>query len=318
MYFEGFIAGKNVLKLRLLNPTFTMNLIKSFYFFLSIMLIVTLSSCGSSEKKSNDSDEFKEAEASLKATIEEVVYSIPSPTEIPYLIQQTGAEFNQNLINPRDKTDAYANRVDKAALNLGVYTADIGYLTSYDKTQEAIDYLNSCKILADNLGVIGSFDIDLLRRFEANISNKDSLAKLLDDTSKQTDRFLKDDSRNKLAALVVAGSFIEGLYISTGLVNSYPKDVLPANVRDNILTPVIQVILNQKKSVSDLLKMLSAVEQTDPVSSLVRDLQEMEKAYEALNIEAQLESNRGDLVLTDKNLAEITVIVARMRKAITD
>ncbi len=295
-----------------------MNFIKSLYFFLSITLIVTLSACGSSEKKSTDSDEFKEAEASLKATIEEVVYSIPSPTEIPYLIQQTGAEYNQNLINPRDKTDSYANRVDKAALNLGVYTADIGYLTSYDKTQEAIDYLNSCKILADNLGVIGSFDIDLLRRFEANISNKDSLAKLLDDTSKQTDKFLKDDSRNKLAALVVAGSFIEGLYISTGLVNSYPKDVLPANVRDNILTPVIQVILNQKKSVSDLLKMLSAVEQTDPVSSLVRDLQEMEKAYEALDIESQLESNRGDLVLTDKNLAEITVIIARMRKAITD
>lgn len=295
-----------------------MNFKSSLSFVLSLALIVALNSCTPAEKKANDSDEFKAAEESLKSTIEEVVYGIPSPTEIPYLIQQTGAEFNQSLLNPRTKADQYSNRTDKAALNLGVYVADIGYLASYDKTQEAIEYLNTCKILADNLGVIGSFDIDLLRRFEANIANKDSLAKLLDNTSQQTEKFLKDDSRNKLAALVVAGSFIEGLHISTGLVRSYPKDILPANVRTNILTPVIQVILNQEKSVSDLLKMLSAVEQTDPVASLVRDLQELEKVYGALNIEEQMQNNRGDLVLNDKNLEQITAIVSRLRKSITE
>lgn len=307
-----------MLKLELVNPTSTMNFTKSLYFFFSITLIIALSSCGSSEKKGNESDEFKEAEKSLKSTIQEVVYNIPSPTEIPYLIQQTGAEYNQSLLNPRTKTDQYANRTEKAALNLGVFTADIGYLASYDKTQEAIEYLNSCKILADNLGVIGSFDIDLLRRFEANIANKDSLALLLDNTTSQTEKFLKDDSRNRIAALVVTGSFIEGLFISTGLVSSYPKDVLPANVRNNILTPVIQVILNQERSVTDLLKMLSAVEQTDPVANLVRDLQTLEKAYLALNIEEQIQNNRGDLVLSDKNLVQITEIVGKMRKSITD
>jgi hypothetical protein len=295
-----------------------MNLVKSLYFLAGIALILSFDSCTPAEKKANDSEEFKEAEKSLKSTIEEVVYGIPSPTEIPYLIQQTGAEYNESLLNPRTKVDQYANRTDKAALNLGVYTADIGYLSSYDKTQEAMDYLNACKLLADNLGVIGSFDIELLRRFEANIGNKDSLAALLDETTKETEKFLKDESRNRLAALVITGSYVEGLHISTGLVNSYPKDVLPANVRDNILTPVIQVILNQKKSVSELLRMLSAVEQTDPVASLVRDLQELEKTYEALNIEEQIQSNRGDLVLSDKNLVQITEIVASMRRSITE
>jgi len=307
-----------VLKLELLNQIAAMSFTKSLYFFFCFSLVLAISSCKPSEQKNNDSDEFQEAGESLKSTIEEVVYGIPSPTEIPYLIQQTGAEYNEKLLNPRTKTDQYANRTEKAALNLGVYTADIGYLASYDKTQEAIEYLNSCKILADNLGVIGSFDIDLLRRFEANIGNKDSLSILLDNTTKETEKFLKDDSRNRVAALVVTGSFVEGLFISTGLVNSYPKDILPANVRDNILTPVIQVILNQEKSVSDLLKMLTAVEQTDPISTLVRDLQELEKAYAALNIEEQMQNNRGDLVMSDRNLIQITEIVSSMRKSITD
>jgi hypothetical protein len=199
-----------------------------------------------------------------------------------------------------------------------VYTADIGYLTSYEKTQEAIDYLNACKSLADYLGIIGTFDVEILRRFEANIANKDSLATLLDESIKQTEKFLKDDTRNKQAALVVAGSFVEGLHISTGLVNSYPKDLLPTDARNVILTPVIQVILNQQKSVSELLKMLSAIEQTDPVSGMVRDLKELEAAYAALNIEDQIKNNRADLVLSDKNLETISAVVAKMRQSIVE
>lgn len=295
-----------------------MNSKSALYSLFAICLVFGLSSCGSSGEKNTNADEFKEAEESLRSTIEDVVYNIPSPTEIPYLIEQTGAEFNQGLVNPRSKADSYINRIDKAALNLGVYTADIGYLTSYEKTQEAIDYLNACKSLADYLGIIGTFDIDVLKRFEANIANKDSLASLLDESIKQTEKFLKDDTRNKQAALVVAGSFVEGLHISTGLVNSYPKDLLPTDARNVILTPVIQVILNQKKSVSELLKMLSAIEQTDPVSGMVRDLKELEAAYNALNIEDQIKNNRADLVLSDKNLETISAVVAKMRQAIVE
>jgi hypothetical protein len=295
-----------------------MNSKNALYSLFAICLVFGLSSCGKSGENTANADEFKEAEESLRSTIEDVVYNIPSPTEIPYLIEQTGAEFNQSLVNPRSKADSYINRTDKAALNLGVYTADIGYLTSYEKTQEAIDYLNACKSLADYLGIIGTFDVEILKRFEANIANKDSLATLLDESIKQTEKFLKDDTRNKQAALVVAGSFVEGLHISTGLVNSYPKDLLPTDARNVILTPVIQVILNQQKSVSELLKMLSAIEQTDPVSGMVRDLKELEAAYAALNIEDQIKNNRADLVLSDKNLETISAVVAKMRQSIVE
>ena len=101
------------------------------------------------------------------------------------MLQTTGAEFNESLINPRDKADQYASITNKAALNLGVYAADIGYLVSYEKTQEAIDYLNSAKALADGLGIIGSFDVEVLNQFEKNLSNKDSLTQLLDRTVKE-------------------------------------------------------------------------------------------------------------------------------------
>jgi hypothetical protein len=291
------------------------------YFTISPLIAMALASCGSSSSdKDKDSTEFNDAEQSLKQQLEELIYAIPSPSEIPYLLQATGAEFNESLVNPRTKVDQYASRTDKAALNLGVYAADIGYLSSYDKTQQAIDYLNSTKTLADNLGVIGSFDVEVLQKFEQNITNKDSLTRLLDQTIKQTQTYLADDNRNKLSALVVTGSFIEGLYISTGLVKSYPKDLLPDDAKNLVLTPIIRVILDQKKSVSDLVKMLTskAVEQSEPVTTIVSDLKSLEAAYAALNIEEQIKNNKANLVLSDKNLIEITNIVEKIRKSITE
>src|SRR5258708_32028256 len=151
------------------------------------LLVLTLGlwSCGSKKDNNENSDEFKQAEESLTDEIKDVENNLPSPTEIPYLLQATGAEFNQSLLNDKKKADSYLTKNDKAALNLGVYASDIGYLVSYDKTQDAINYVNAAKKLADNLGVLGSFDADLMKRFEANISVKDSLARMVNGAIKK-------------------------------------------------------------------------------------------------------------------------------------
>jgi hypothetical protein len=294
-----------------------MNLKQPIYFFLSVLLALGLDACNSAKESKNDSEEFDDSET-LKSQIEEVVYKIPPPTEIPYLLQATGAEYNESLVNSKSKVDSYTTRSDKAALNLGVYVADIGYLSSYDKTQEAIDYLAACKSLADNLQLIGTFDSEIVKQFEENITNKDSLARLLDRTIHQTKAFLNDDNRNKLSSLVVTGSFVEGLYISTGLVKSYPKDILPEDSRNLILTPIMRVILDQREAVSELVKMLKSVEQSEPVTSILADLIRLEAAYKDLNIDDQIKKNRADLVLSDKNLVGITEIVEKLRKEITE
>lgn len=295
-----------------------MKLKRPFYFLIIATLALGLVSCASSNENNDESSkEFDEADESLKNQIDELVYKIPPPSEIPYMLQASGAEFNQDLVNSREKVDQYTNRSDKAALNLGVYAADIGYLTSYDKTQESIDYLTACKTLSDDLGLIGTFDAELLQKFEENISNKDSLTHFLDRTIKKSETFLKDGSRNKLSSLVIAGSFIEGLYISTGLIKSYPKNILPEDSRNLILTPLMSVVLKQKSSVSEMVKMLSAAEQTETVVAMVQDLKTLEQTYKELNIEEQIKKNRADLVLSDKNLEGITLLVEKIRKNIT-
>ncbi len=309
---------KNVLKLNA-KPNETMKFNRHSIYLFAMLAAFGLWSCGGpKENKDQNSDEFSQAEESLKDQIQDLVYNIPSPSEIPYLLEATGAEFNQSLLNDRKKADSYSSRTDKAALNLGVYTTDIGYLSSYDKTQEAIDYLNAAKKLADNLGVIGTFDADVLQSFEKNISNKDSLASILNKAVQKTDKYLKDDSKKRLAGLLITGSFVEGLYISTALIKSYPKNILPDDARNLVLTPLMRVILQQEKSVDEMAKMLASLDQAEPVASLLTDITALQASYRSLNIDEQIKNNRSDLVLTDKNLTEITIIVEKLRKSIVD
>jgi hypothetical protein len=293
-----------------------MKLQRPLFVVLVATLTLSLASCSKSgQDKDQNGKEFDEAEGT-KDQLEEFRHNIPPPSEIPYILQASGAEFNENLINSREKVEQYTSHNDKAALNLGVYAADIGYLTSYDKTQEAIDYLTACKTLSDDLGLLGTFDAELLEKFEKNISNKDSLTRLLDRTMRESEKYL-NDGRNKLSSLVVAGSFIEGLYIATGVIKSYPKNILPDDSRNLVLTPIMRVVMEQESSVSEMLKMLESAEDSETVTAIREDFKTLEDAYKKLNIDEQIKDNRADLVLSDKSLEGITGVVERIRKKVT-
>lgn len=297
------------------------------YRILSLVVILTLalyiSSCDKSKstEEGASSEEFEEAQAEQSVASEkfkDVIREIPSPSEIPYLLEATGAEYDASLVNSISRVDMYSNRNDKAALNLGVYSADVGYLVSYDKVQESLNYMSELKKLADNLGVSGAFDRQLVTRFEENLSNKDSLAYLLDESIQKVESYLRDDNRTRLAALMLSGSFVEGLYISTQLIENYPKDILPDDARNLILTPLIRVVIQQEIAVNDLLELLRNVEKTEPVNTLIEDLEELKTSYEKLDIQDQISNNRADLMLSNETLNEITRKVAEMRQMIVE
>lgn len=287
---------------------------------LTLLIMIGIISCGqqsSKDEENGNSEAFEQAESEVKEQIESVVYDIPSPSEIPFLLEATGAEFNESLINDISKIETYELTNDKAALNLGVYATDIGYLVSYEKVQEALNYMSSTKTLADHLGVSAAINISLLERFEGNLANKDSLAFILNEAIGETDQFLKDDNRSRMAALLITGSFLEGMYISTQLINTYPKDILPEDSRNLVLTPLIRVILEQEKSLTDLLKVLETVEQAEPVGDIKGQLIELQELYTALNIDDQIKNNQSNLVLTDATLESITTKVNAIRSMIT-
>jgi len=139
---------------------------------LLVVFLYSMSSCGPDKKTDeNASKEFSEAEQELSKKIESVIHEMPPPSQVPFILEATGADYNESLVNSLDKVDSYKSTNQKSALNLGIYATDIGYLSSYNKTQEALNYLNASKGIADQLGITGAFDVELMKRFESNLGS---------------------------------------------------------------------------------------------------------------------------------------------------
>ncbi len=241
-----------------------------------------------------------------------VLSGLPPTSEVPALLQLSGADFNPTLVNAAAKSTGYTTTTDKAALNLGIYASDIGYLSVYDKTQDVITYLKSAEKLANHLGLNNTFGTEMQQRFQKNVNNKDSLVKIVDETMNYVNSFLKEGNRDATAALIVTGSFVEGLYLSTGLIEKYPKDV-PADVRNQTLTSLITSITKQEESLDDLIDILQEVKADPQAQAYLAQMQDLKKQFEALNLDDQIKQNRGDLMVNDKTLTGISAKVKEIR-----
>ncbi len=107
-------------------------------------------------EKSAKEAAFEEAEKKISSDLDQVIHDLPSPTEVPYMLQATGSDFNGTLINGLENLSKYETNEEEASLNLGVYATDMGYLLSYEKVSESRQYMEACQKLAETLGVASS------------------------------------------------------------------------------------------------------------------------------------------------------------------
>ena len=283
-----------------------------------LFTVTFMASCGS-EKAKKGTDETPKNEANANTpTYDKIIDELPNPTEIPVLLERTGADFDATLVNDPNKTSSYLTTNDKAALNLGVYAADLGYLCAYTKAQEAVSYYKAAQKLVEHLSIASAFELALMERFEANLSNKDSLISLVNQSMIAAKDLLKEDERTGVASLVVSGSFVEGLYISTQLVANFPHD-LPDDIRNQLLADLVRTIGDQNNSLGDLTKMLSKLENDDAaIKALNTQLTDLKMSFDKLDIEKHISENKGDLILNDKTLAEVTAKVKAIRAGIIE
>jgi len=279
------------------------------------IVISILIACGSDKKQSSDaSKEFDDAQEQQKQMLDSALRDIPPPSEIPYIIQSTGADFNPNIINDYKKYESYTISAKKAAFNLGVYATDIGYLTSYGKTQDALNYMDVCLKLTETVGAQDAVDFQALERFENNLSNADSLANIIDQVIANSDNYLGANDRNNIAALMIGGTFIEALYIATQIIDTYPKDILPDDMRMQVLSPLVRMLVDKKESLKDVIALLESVEnKEDWELATINSLNELYDNYTKFDPEGKIKEGRGNEVLNDEVLSRLTNQVDSIR-----
>lgn len=180
-----------------------------------------------------------------------IIENISSPVEIAALIKNLGTPFSKEILAPTEYTNNY-NTNYAQAFALGVFSADLGYLNMYNKTGSVIDYLSTIKKLADAINVGQYFDFTTLKRLASNSSNVDSLKYISVHSFNQMDQSLRERKRGNLSALIIAGAWLEGIYITVQVAKDKPDPKL------------IDKIGEQKIILSDLMLLLQSYAK-DPI-----------------------------------------------------
>lgn len=260
---------------------------------LSVTLIM-FSGCNRTQKK----PDIDIPEASDITPREDVVtelsgYPVPTSYDITKYIYESGAPYIVSLGNRPEKAGEYITQRDKV-LNLGVYAADLCYATTYMMKQGTMDYLEATKTLIDDLGISTTFNITYADRIEANISNRDSLIQVVTESFDDTWNYLVENQQDILARLVVCGSWIEGIYITS---NSALKAI------DN--SAFLEALARQKNSLNELVGLLEPVKDQNDVSDLYRGLSDIQDFYEGV----------GD-IMTDEQLKVLSEKINVLRESI--
>lgn len=282
---------------------------------LSVTALLT-TGCGGDDAANTDELPPVDSTQTTILNVNGEIFSIPSPIQTAFLIKNSGATYSKEVLNPANKSSQYSTNFSKA-LNLGIYGADLGYVTIYDQTQDAIGYLNAAKKLADELGVSGAFDAQTIDRFQKNLGNKDSMLVLVGVAYRSSDIYLKNNDRNDVSGLVLAGGWLESLYFATNVYKTKPNE------------DVKRRIAEQKSSLQSLIKLLtqyySQPEYTEFIDNLndlstVFDGVEFKYTYEKPTTDAEKKmttiNSKSEVNITPEQIESISQKVKSIRTAI--
>lgn len=247
-----------------------------------LILLLFVVICFSCRNKSNTNSQYvfpeedtipiDEAEKLSTEAIEEIAKNISSPVEIANLLQTLAVPFSPDYLASSIDPNRQTTSFDKS-LTLGILGADLGYLNMYEKTGSSIDILSSIRKLAEGINVGQFFDFETIKRLSLNKSNLDSLLFLSIDSYTQIDKYLRENDRGQLSALMIIGVWIEGQYLATQVMTEYPDPILRDRIGEQ------KIILN------DLILLANPYCNRDTeFGTLCRDLQDIKQKYRDVRI----------------------------------
>ena len=236
--------------------------------------------------------------SSTSSKFDMVISDIPFPFEILDNLYAQKIPFNQKAMNDFSNSSKYSEYNSKA-LNLGVYGADLSYSVTYEQFQQIGLYVKNSKKLAYDLNIPYAFDDKMMQKYNQYKDNKDSLTRIVYDSYNQVDKALKGDERVGIAALVVTGSWLEGLYLSTKTYVDAPK------TSEN--SSLYKVIAGQKQSLVIVIKLLEEYKKDEYISNLISDLKQITSEYSDIS---------DDNTMNEKQLVLILAKVEKLRMKI--
>lgn len=243
-------------------------------------------------------------------------FMMPSPMIVADMIQKSGALYDKDMMNPVANLSKYSDGM-KQSLNLGIYGADLGYVTMYQNTADATEYYKTVIQLGTSLKITGSFDANLMTRFRDNVGKRDSILSLVGEAYQRSDKFLRESEQDDAAALILAGGWIESIYFALKVYKQKPSENVAIRIGE------------QKGTASGIVKVLTELNKPE-YADLIKLFSDLSDSYQKVEIKYTFAEPTHDeakkvtaingtteVKITPEQLAELTTKVTAVRDYIT-
>jgi len=287
-------------------------------------LVFLLASCGFERNRVRDREVSLEdylTEEDIFDDIDKakkIFYSLPSPLETAMLLKSAGVEYNEMILNNLNNIEKYTTNKSKA-LNLGIYTTDLSFASLFDQAQTSLNYMDGIKRIATDMGISDAVDDETLTRLEQNLNNRDIVMDIISETFLNSSSYLKENDQQDIAAIVLVGGWIEGLYIGTQMAGENPAEG----------NKLVERVAEQKLSFSIVERMLeenrtkASGEENPDIVSLINELQALNTAYNDIEVltsssTVEQEETTGTAVLKSDTRIVITAEAFNNLKSVVE
>jgi hypothetical protein len=241
--------------------TFTKNVFKIASISLMVIFFV---SCGNSNKKQSKAI----AKEEIKVELQEIAYPLPSPFELTEMINKIEANYIIGIANKPSDFEKYLSET-KQCLNLGVYSSDLAYSSTYNISDLTQEYLNTIIELVKALDLTGAIDADMPSRVEASLEDKTKSVDVITDLLYSTYSYMNRNNNAELSNLILAGTWIEGMY----LINNISE-----NTFENI--EILKIIAKQESSLKKIIELMTPYKDSEISKEIYVKLSEINSLYE--------------------------------------
>lgn len=250
--------------------------------------------------------------------IREIYYGLLTPVEVCNIFERLGIPFNDTIILPTENQDLYMSSY-KAAMNLGVYGVDMGYMKLFGINWQTISYFNTIETLSERLNIPDEYLAKAIKKIDPEMSNADSLTSLMNEAYRNIDSHLRQEGSEGTLGLMLMGGWIEAMYLATQLAYNPAKPD----------PEVVGKIAEQKYSLLSLLSFMKNYYDDPMVVFYTKKLKYLNRWFDTFEIyyrpgEVSVDTLRQvittsgtEMDITTGTLNEIRDYVARLRNEIT-
>jgi hypothetical protein len=284
----------------------------------SVIILLLFSGCKNSHTNRDQVEGKDYITNDQLEEVKEVYYRFPSPDEMLNFIDHEKLTFDDEILLPVENSKSYLDSKSQE-INLGVYIADLAYITLFQRQKEALIYFQTVYGLSDKLRISSALDANMITRYENNIKNLDSLRALGDEALTNITDYLARNDKERVFAVISIGGFIESLYLAFQLCGDYSKDnLILQRITDQKL--VLQNLLNYSNEFKEDQNVADALKAVGPVQAIFNELVTSNSETKVTKDKSGklIISGGEQLIINQEQFEKLRKVTFSTRKEITD